>query len=645
MNGVSCRALGLVIDGVKSGQLSLDRLLEGLSPTPQFISVPSNRISWDDFTAIMERLESELGGPAALRRFGEDSIKTATFSVFLYVGRALSLPRDIYFMGARWMGPSLFPMTHADIRELPNGTIVQRLTIADGHRDCPALFHTLHGSMATAPALLGHGRSRVSLDLSPRCATFTIHPPITKAGWTRKAFRAIRARIAVPSMLRELEEQQSALGENYDEIQEAHDRIATQAADLSKVNSIGGRLSEHIDLNRVSDILIRIMLDELAIAGVEISLRRTEIHPQTGSYNSTTQSRFVRQGGRREGPATKYYLLEAAGRPLGGLSVWRNDDDLVSQNSALLERLIPWIAMALDNARTYEALERHAAALEERVNERTARLLAANHHLVREIDERQRATDALVESQAQLHASERLASIGTLAAGIAHEINNPVGSILAAAQLAQIVRNDPSGEAQVTDSLETIVMQAKRCGEIVSSVLQFSRDEPTRKWTSEINDVVRRSIKLTEAFAREHAARFIVDLPESSAWANVNPIQIEQAVVNLIRNAIEAGARRIDVSVREEPHEQLVMIEVGDDGPGLAASDRLRIFEPFYTTKQSIGGTGLGLSVVHGIAVEHGGSLRIDDGHEAGTTIVLELPTCPPPPNPLEEKPDGLDQP
>ena len=643
MNGVSCRALGLILDGSKSGDLSLDQLTSGLGVTPKFLSDPSNQISWDVLVAITDRLADQLGGPDALRQFGEDNIATDTFGIFKAVGRVLSHPRDIYFMGVRWMGPSLFPMVTAKMTERPDGVLVQQLTIEDGHRDCPSLFYVLQGCLAAAPVALGHGYSNVEIQLEPGRATYLIHPRTSSSGRAGRVFRAIRARFLFPSMLRELENQQAEIEDSYHELREAHDKISAQASDLTQVNAIGQRLSEHIDLPRLVDVLIRIMLNELGILGVELRLAHAEVASPPIDPSGGIEPRLIRKTGQTEGPASRTYLLEAAAQPLGTLKVWHAQNEQEAADAALLERLIPWIAMSLDNARTYEALERHAAALEQRVNERTARLLAANHHLVREIDERQRATEALLESETQLRASERLASIGTLAAGIAHEINNPVGCILAAAQYAQIVRHDENAEIQVADSLDTIVEQAKRCGEIVRSVLQFSRDEPTQKWTCELNNVVRRSIKLAEAFAEENHAQIVIDLPKESAWANVNPIQIEQALVNLIRNAVESGATRIDVGVREERDRQLAMIVVRDDGPGVDPSDRSRIFEPFYTTKQSVGGTGLGLSVVHGIAAEHGGSLRIDDSDDRGTTILLELPTCSAPANPLADKPDNDD--
>ncbi len=646
MNGVSCQVLVPVIEAAGRGDLSLEDLTRDIGVTFDHISIKSNRIPWTQFTQIMSRLEEQLGGPEGLRRFGEESVSADTFRLFKYVGRALSHPRDIYHMGAHWMGPSLFPMIDAQMSEEPDETLVQCLQIHAGHADCPAFFHVMHGSLAAAPVALGHGRSDVSLDLEPGKATYTIHPRTTSRGWPGKIIRTARTRLVFPSMLRELQSQQATLNRNYHVIKVARDQIARQADDLARVNSIGQRLSEFIELDRMSEVLIRIMIEELQVGGVELWLIRLDSPDEDATPPSRpSKARFLRRAGNVEGPPARRYDLEAAGRPVGALHVWRAEGRDARDHEALLDRLLPWISMALDNARTYEALERHAADLEQRVEERTARLLSANHHLVREIEERRRATDALIQSEAQLRAAERLASIGTLAAGIAHEINNPIGSILAAAQLAQLVQNEDEGGDQVAHSLSDIVTQARRCGEIVRSILQFSRDERTEKWACRLSDIVGRSIRLTQTFANDHAARVDVNLPARSPWARVNPIQIEQALVNLIRNAIESGSSHVNVSLEARSSEDLALIEIRDNGPGVAPGERLRIFEPFYTTRRSTGGTGLGLSVVHGIATEHRGTLKIDSAADGGAAILFELPTCPEPTVAFDEKPDPSDPP
>lgn len=635
LNGVSGRVLSSLVAGARRHGISIARISDDLALDVAGLAGRGERISWETFTRVVDGVAGELGGPAELRQWSEAQLTTEPLGIIRNIGRVLASPRDVYFMGARWLGPSLFPMIHAEMWEGPDGILFQRLTIQSGHRDCPALFHILHGALTALPRAWGHGASHVSLELTPGSALYAIRPSSTRRGLLSRIVRGVRARFAFPTMLRELEEQQVAIDASYRELRDAHSHISAQAADLARVDSIGRELSKDVDLDRVLDALIRILTEDLAFAGAELWLMDPRGQASGGIAIAPEPMRRARQHGRIEGPAGHRHALESAGRRLGELVVHPSPAHAAGGPSQVLELLMPWIALAIDNALTYARLERHAEVLEDRVQERTARLLDANHQLVREMDERKRATDALLQSEAQRRAAERLASIGTLAAGIAHEINNPVGAILAAAQLSQLLRSDPGADDQLESALADIVSEAKRCGDIVRSVLQFAREERTDKWECALRDIVIRSIRLTAAFAEKHGARLAADLPEASPWARANPTQLEQAIVNLIRNAIESGASEIRVALRVPPDEPLAAIEVSDDGIGISESDRLRILEPFYTTRRATGGTGLGLSVVHGIALEHGGSLAIESRPGRGAAITLTIPR-------LERAPDAI---
>lgn len=643
MNGVSGRVLTSLIAGATRRGLSVSRISTELDLDVASLAQPAVRVPWESFARIVDRIALEIGGADAIRRLTEEQLASDGLGIFRVVGRVISSPRDLYSVGARWMGPSLFPMIRAEIWDGTDGLLMQRLTLQPGHRDCPALFHILHGALIVLPRTWGHGQSEVTLELGPGSATYSIRPKSLRRGPFSGIVRAIQTRFAFRTILRELEDQQRAINASYGDLRAAHARISAQAKDLARVDSIGRELSKDVDLDRVLDVLIRILREDLAFPGVAIWLAEIRGLPGEIAIASNEPLRCVRSDGATEGPSTARYRLESAGRRLGELVVYGAEPDPEASAGASSERsiehartggeirvlslLLPWIALALDNALTYGRLERHAEVLEERVQERTARLLAANHHLVREIDERKRATDALLQSEAQLRASERLASIGTLAAGIAHEINNPVGSILAAAQLAQILRDDPSASNDVDAALGDIVNEAKRCGDIVRGVLQFAREERTDKWDCDLRDLVIRSVRLTTAFADKHGARLRTELPDPAPRIVANPTQMEQAIVNLIRNAIESGGSEVAVRVVSREADRLVAIEVHDDGIGISEADRLRILEPFYTTRRATGGTGLGLSVVHGIALEHGGDLTIDSRAGQGSTVAITIPT------------------
>ncbi|MCR9094985.1 MAG: ATP-binding protein [bacterium] len=258
---------------------------------------------------------------------------------------------------------------------------------------------------------------------------------------------------------------------------------------------------------------------------------------------------------------------------------------------------------------------------------------AENERLAAAIEER---TLELEASQLRLREQDRMATVGTLAAGIAHQINNPIGSILTSADFAILTEGEPDGDQIRSDALEDIRSQAIRCGKIVRSVLQFSRAEPTEKWPSDLTSVLRTAVDVTAHYAREREAtvELHLDAEASDRRTRMNPIELEQVFVNLIRNAVEAQPRgaRVSVSSRAADDEQIEVV-IADDGPGVEPANASSVFDPFYTTRLREGGTGLGLSVAHGIVVDHGGSMWLDtnprdpDEPFAGARFHVVLPT------------------
>lgn len=226
--------------------------------------------------------------------------------------------------------------------------------------------------------------------------------------------------------------------------------------------------------------------------------------------------------------------------------------------------------------------------------------------------------------QARLIQSEKMAAVGTLAGGVAHEINNPMGGILAFSQLLLRDRAlDDDAKSYVTEIEES----AQRCRKIVQGLLEFSRSAPTNERSAvDINSVVEKALFLVEHTIGKHRVtihrHLSPELPELSANAN----QLQQVVVNLISNACGAIEATGNVSVRTGEGPATVWVEVQDDGVGIAVADRESVFMPFFTTKPQGEGTGLGLSVSLGIIESHGGSLTFDTEPGQGTTFRMTLP-------------------
>jgi signal transduction histidine kinase len=223
----------------------------------------------------------------------------------------------------------------------------------------------------------------------------------------------------------------------------------------------------------------------------------------------------------------------------------------------------------------------------------------------------------------QLRHADRLATIGQLAAGVAHEMNEPLSSILGLAQLALKAPGVPSS---VADDLSEIVTASLRAREIVKKLLLFARQTPPRKTAVNLNDVVEDALFLLEAGCERQGIalhrRLAPDLPTIDA----DPLQIRQVLVNLVVNATQAIAAEGSVTVETRIEGPFAVMSVVDTGHGMSPETLSRIFGPFFTTKDVGEGTGLGLSVVHGIVTAHNGTIEAESRENHGSRFTVRLP-------------------
>ncbi|HSL22533.1 MAG TPA: cache domain-containing protein [Vicinamibacterales bacterium] len=253
----------------------------------------------------------------------------------------------------------------------------------------------------------------------------------------------------------------------------------------------------------------------------------------------------------------------------------------------------------------------------------------------RTLEERVRdRTDQLVAVQAQMVRSEKLASIGRLAAGVAHSINNPLGGILSLSMLAQ----EGCADEQLRADLDTIAKQALRCREIVKGLLEFSHQAEARVVRTDVNAIVNGAVELLERQAVFHNVTIERHFQPEVPAVLVDPGQLQEVVTNLVVNAVDAmeeegGVLRIETAASGEPAQGRatpagVVIRVSDTGKGIPPAVMPMLFEPFFTTKKVGKGTGLGLAIAHGVVTRAGG--RIDVTSMPGaTTFSIHLPAVP----------------
>ncbi|MDR3556752.1 MAG: PAS domain S-box protein [Syntrophobacteraceae bacterium] len=220
---------------------------------------------------------------------------------------------------------------------------------------------------------------------------------------------------------------------------------------------------------------------------------------------------------------------------------------------------------------------------------------------------------------------EKMASLGQLAAGVAHEINNPLTGILfyATLLLESLAEDDPRRK-----SLTQIYEDARRCGRIIKNLLAYSRQEPPRKEILNLNAVLEKSLALIRDREFYVDLRVIRELSGEMILIEADGDQLGQVFVNLVLNGVDAMEQKGTLTLRTYPDKsgRNACIEISDTGCGIAQENLTRLFDPFFTTKAPGKGTGLGLSTAYGIVRENGGNLWVKETGEHGTTFVVELP-------------------
>jgi signal transduction histidine kinase len=235
----------------------------------------------------------------------------------------------------------------------------------------------------------------------------------------------------------------------------------------------------------------------------------------------------------------------------------------------------------------------------------------------------QERTKELQEAQAHLVQQEKMAAFGLLAAGIAHEVGNPLTSISSLVQLAQRRAQEP----YVQEKLTLVGGQLDRISGTLRELVTFSRPTSDEKVWTDLAGVAREALSIAKYYKSIRGKSVTLDFPEELPHLHVSRDQLTQAVLNLVLNAIDATATGGQVMVRGRRTDEAIVVEVQDDGCGIAAADVAKLFQPYYTTKPH--GTGLGLFMTRRLVEQQGGNVAFDSAPGRGTTFRLHFPLTP----------------
>jgi PAS domain S-box-containing protein len=230
------------------------------------------------------------------------------------------------------------------------------------------------------------------------------------------------------------------------------------------------------------------------------------------------------------------------------------------------------------------------------------------------------------QEEAAQRQTERLASLGTFAAGLAHELNNPLCAITSTAEHALDALANAHAIDGVDECFSNILADATRCAQIVQRVLAIARQGDQAREPLDLHLLMHTAYELTQPYARKHNVTSHLALAQAQPRILAKQDDIEFMLINLMRNAVEACADGGDITVATTVVGQEVRIQVHDTGVGLSDEAQQHMFDPFYTTRQERGGTGLGLSLVHRIIMDHGGTMTVQSTVGQGTTMCVRFP-------------------
>src|SRR6266852_938349 len=241
----------------------------------------------------------------------------------------------------------------------------------------------------------------------------------------------------------------------------------------------------------------------------------------------------------------------------------------------------------------------------------------------------QRREQELRDKQEQLVQAAKLATLGELTTGVAHELNNPLNNIgLFVGNVIDQIQMGRGEERQLLHELHSTLQQVRKATEIISHLRTFGRAAPSSRQRLAIYEVVQRALSLLHEPLRAQQMAVVLDLSDDNPTVLGNPIQLEQVFINLLSNARDAmvDARRRQISISGRTDSGLVELMFQDTGPGIPPGMEQRIFDPFFTTKDVGKGNGLGLSIAYGIIKEHGGTISVVSPPGEGATFLIHLP-------------------
>lgn len=593
MGDVSCRTLGMVLKLARRQNRADAQLLAGVSYDIDYLRNTKNRIEWDAFCRILVNARA-IWSLEELSDQSELLIRSPFVSYVGIVARLLFSTRDLFDWickrsvghGAQMFGNCVMP----SYEHIGNDTTVIRLEIRKPYAVSPEFFWMTRGTFIAMPTMVGAGYAQVDMTIDDRIGTFRVRYKIRR-GTLASLIRILTWPVTARAAARELKDAHETLIERYGEIEDARAKLDRQATQLRTAHSVNDLVQRDLDLARMLDTVAKALVDEAGFVWAEISLRATD-------PSDTASARIARFGAANHELPLELPLEARGGEVIGDLRVTPKPGVSREDREELLAFIVPTLAVALQNALSYQTLADYRSGLERLVDQRTAELRHARDQLAGTVVE-------LCEAQG---ARERFFG------NITHEIRTPLSLILLAASDTQ-VHAGAALDDRARNNLGAITNAAHKLVRLVDELLLLAASQEDKlRIDPEHTDLGALIGTVIAAWrpAAEAADLALIARAVPPLVVNVDPIAIERVISNLLSNAIKYTPRggTVEVELADEPDG--LRLSVLDTGIGIGDDLHDRLFGRFeraHGEPHRKAGTGLGLFVAKQLVEAHGGTI------------------------------------
>jgi signal transduction histidine kinase len=595
MKEVATKVLHIFFAPLEAKQIPLDSMLVGTELSLQTLRKRNERIDWADMTTILNNAARHLSDDEFIE-IGRSYFRSPGLRFAFVIGRVLLSPMGFYRFLTKprdGAGNQMFACVVPKLREISERECEVELTLPEGFEVCWPFFLASQGNMEEMPRLLGYPLADITLERIPRGGRYHIKIPRPVRLFAR-LWRTITWPFTVRAAARELQDAHETLTERYLEIEDARAKLDRQATKLRITHSVNDLVQRDLDLARTLDTVVKALVDEAGFAWAEIRLRASD--PDAGH-----SARHARFGDSEQDLVLERALEARGGEAIGDLRVGPKPGasrEEREEREELIAFIAPTLAVALQNALSYQALADYRSGLERLVDQRTIELRQARDQLA----------GTVVELREAQGARERFFG------NITHEIRTPLSLILLAAADIQ-ARSGALLDERARTNLGSVTDAAHKLVRLVDELLLLAAGQEDKLRTAPERTHLGSLITALVAAWRPAAEVAGIELTgriDGALLANVDPIALERVATNLVSNAIKYTPRggAVEVELVDEPTG--LRLSVLDNGPGIGEDLHGRLFGRFeraHGDSQRQKGTGLGLSVAKHLVDAHGGTI------------------------------------